>query len=95
MIAYNTKIPHFTLIVCLLGLLTSCQKEFNDSNFTAYFGGEVINPTTNYVLFLKDDVVIDTLYLDQKNQFLKKFDSLAPGLYTFKHEPEYQYVFFD
>ncbi len=95
MVAYNTKILFFLQTFCLLSLFTSCQKEFNDSNFTAYFGGEVINPTTNYVLFLKDDVVIDTLYLDQKNQFLKKFDSLAPGLYTFKHEPEYQYVFFD
>jgi hypothetical protein len=26
---------------------------------------------------------------------MHKFDSLAPGLYTFKHEPEYQYVYFD
>ena len=26
---------------------------------------------------------------------MHKFDSLTPGLYTFKHHPEYQYVYFD
>jgi len=39
--------------------------------------------------------VIDTLKLDKNNRFFIQFDSLAPGLYSFKHEPEYQYVYFD
>ena len=47
------------------------------------------------MLFLKDNEVIDTIFLDKNNRFMHKFDSLAPGLYTFKHEPEYQYVYFD
>ena len=46
-------------------------------------------------MFLKDDEVIDTIYLDKNNRFMHKFDSLAPGLYTYKHNPEYQYVYFD
>lgn len=94
MIAYSKKILSSSLIV-LLYLAIGCQKEFDSDNYTAYFGGEVINPNTNFVLLLKDDEVIDTLFLDNNNRFIKKFDSLAPGLYTFKHEPEYQYVFFD
>ena len=94
MIAYSKKIPFICLISTLYAFI-GCQKEFKDDNFTAYFGGEVINPKSNFVLFLKDDVVIDTIYLDKKNRFIQKFDSLAPGLYTFKHEPEYQYVYFD
>ncbi|MEZ4838684.1 TlpA family protein disulfide reductase [Flavobacterium sp.] len=94
MIAYSKKIPHLTILTLLL-FFSGCQKEFGSDNFTAYFGGEVINPKSNFVLFLKDDEVVDTLFLDKNNRFIKKFDSLAPGLYTFKHEPEYQYVYFD
>ena len=47
------------------------------------------------MLFCKDNEVIDTLKLDENNRFFTQFDSLAPGLYSFKHEPEYQYVYFD
>lgn len=78
----------------LLFLSGSCGKEFKGDDFTAYFGGEVTNPTNPYVLFYKDSELIDTLRLDKSNRFFVKFDSLAPGMYTFKHEPEYQYVYF-
>lgn len=87
------KVLSFSIFTLLL--LTSCNKKFKNDNFTAYFGGEVTNPLNRYVLFLKDNKVIDTIPLDRNNRFFKKFDSLAPGLYTFKHEPEYQYVYFD
>ncbi|WP_026705703.1 TlpA family protein disulfide reductase [Flavobacterium soli] len=79
----------------LVFVLCSCDKKFKDDNFTAYFGGEVSNPTNRYVLFCKDSEVIDTIPLNEDNTFFKTFDSLAPGLYSFKHEPEYQYVYFD
>ena len=81
--------------VLLLCLLSSCKKEFSGDNYVAYFGGEVTNPTNPYVLFCKDNVVIDTIPIKKDNTFFIKFDSLTPGLYTFKHEPEYQYVYFD
>lgn len=83
------------ILVILLPLFTACKKEFSEDNYVAYFGGEVTNPSSRYVLFCKDDEVIDTIPLNKDNTFFKKFDSLAPGLYTFKHEPEYQYVYFD
>ncbi len=83
------------LYIVLFSCFTSCKKEFEARDYVAYFGGEVQNPQTNYVLFLKDNAVIDTIFLDKNNRFMHKFDSLAPGLYTFKHEPEYQYVYFD
>lgn len=82
------------LIVCATSLC-SCNKELKASDFTAYFGGEIVNPTHRYVLFCKDSEVIDTIPLKEDNTFFIKFDSLASGLYNFKHEPEYQYVFFD
>ncbi len=64
-------------------------------NHIAYFGGEIENPKNNFVVFMKNDKVVDTFYLDENNRFFHKFDSLTPGLYSFKHDPEYQYVFFD
>lgn len=87
------KIVSFSLMTLMI--FSSCEKKFTNDNFTAYFGGEVTNPLNRYVLFLKDNKVIDTLPLDRNNRFFKKFDSLVPGLYTFKHDPEYQYVYFD
>ncbi len=83
------------LSIVLFSTLTSCKKVFEEDNYIAYFGGEILNPQDKFILFLKDNEVIDTIYLDQNNRFMHKFDSLAPGLYTFKHDPEYQYVYFD
>lgn len=87
-----------TLLLLLLpaiSLVTSCQKKFDPKDYKAYFQGEIINPTSNYVLFCKDNEVIDTLFLDANNKFYKKFDSLTPGMYIYKHNPEFQYVYFD
>jgi len=94
MIAYTKRLLFIIQILVVFSFI-SCNKEFKADNFTAYFGGEIINPKNNFILFMKDDVVIDTIYLNAKNQFLKKFDSLTPGMYTFKHKPEYQYVYFE
>jgi peroxiredoxin len=75
--------------------LCSCNKEFKSSDYRAYFGGEVKNPTNRFIYFSKDGVVIDTIPLQKNNTFFVQFDSLAPGMYSFKHDPEYQYVYFD
>lgn len=81
-----------TLLALTLG---ACKDQFHHTDYTAYFGGEIENPKTNYLIFMKGDQVIDTFYLDKNNRFFHKFDSLTPGLYSFKHEPEYQYVYFE
>ena len=83
------------LSIILFSTLTSCKKVFEEDNYIAYFGGEILNPQDKFILFMKDNEVIDTIFLDKNNRFMHKFDSLAPGLYTFKHNPEYQYIYFD
>lgn len=90
--AYKIKLLS---ILLLTTCFFSCFNKSNEGEYVAYFGGEIINPNNPYVLFCKDNVVIDSLKLDSKNRFFIKFDSLTPGMYTFKHEPEYQYVYFD
>ncbi len=92
----NKKAYTLLLFSCAISIFfTFCGKEFKAKDYTAYFGGEVTNPTCNYVLLYKDDELIDTLKLDKQHRFFVKFDSLAPGLYIFKHEPEYQYAYID
>lgn len=87
----------FLLSIALFSIFSfsSCSEKYGKKDFTAYFGGEVQNPQNPYVLLYKDTKVIDTLKLNENNRFFKKFDSLAPGLYSFVHEPEYQYVYFE
>jgi len=94
MIAYLKKLLFLTPITSV-ALLCSCNHSFKEEGYTAYFGGEIINPNSKYVYLCKDNEVIDTIELDSKNRFLQKYDSLAPGMYTFKHDPEYQYIYFD
>lgn len=89
------NIKHILIFLPLVALLSSCKNEFKGCEYVAYFGGEIVNPNNPYVLFCKDNEVIDTLKLDKNNRFFIQFDSLAPGLYSFKNEPEYQYVYFD
>lgn len=86
---------YFILLSILLTSMTSCKDGMIGGNHVAYFGGEIENPKNNFVVFMKNDKVIDTFYLDKDNRFFHKFDSLTPGLYSFKDEAEYQYVFFD
>jgi hypothetical protein len=71
------------------------SKKFEPNDFSAYFQGEIQNPTANYVLFCKDNEILDTLFLNSENKFSKKFDSLPSGMYIYKIEPEFQYIYFD
>lgn len=90
----NKHYPNYLNLLGFIFLLTSCNY-FGKKDYVAYFGGEIINPTSPYVLFMQNEEILDTLYLDKDNRFFKKFDTLMPGMYSFKHEPEYQYVYFD
>ncbi len=72
-----------------------CAEHNHSVKKGTYFGGEIVNPKSKYVLFLKDDKVIDTILLNQKNKFSAKFKQLKEGLYTFKHGNEFQYIYLE
>jgi len=80
----------FSVILIILAI--GCKT--NNKEITNYFGGEIINPKSDHVLFLKDDKVIDTLVLDKNNRFINKYQALD-GLYTFKHGNEFQYIYME
>lgn len=71
--------------------MMGCKKNLEGG--MTYFGGQIINPETNYVLFLKDEKVLDTILLDENNKFLKEIPAIQEGLYTFKHGNEFQYIY--
>ena len=85
---YKTGLLLFALLA-----LVSCSDEGAD--YSACFGGVVTNPRAPYVVLSRNNAVIDTIALTKDNRFFVKFDSLTPGLYSFKHGSDYQYVYFD
>ncbi|MFK6999909.1 thioredoxin-like domain-containing protein [Flavobacterium oreochromis] len=91
MIAHYKKILFFS-IVSLFLFIISCNEEKGEM---VYFGGEIINPNSKFLYLCKDDKVIDTIELDDNNRFLVQYDTLTTGMYTFRHEPEYQYMYVD
>ena len=82
------------LLLYLLAITTlaSCNNKKSSCDY-AYFGGEIINPNNNYLLFYDEtESTIDTLFLDNENRFSYKVQSLNPGLHSFVHGSEYQVV---
>lgn len=82
------------LLFVLIGSLLSCGDSTNTKD-TVYFGGEIVNPTSDYVVLFKHDVVIDSAKLDQNNRFSFRLENVEEGLHHFDHAPELQYVYFE
>ncbi|MFD0797538.1 transaldolase [Maribacter chungangensis] len=59
------------------------------------FAGEIVNPSSDYVVLLKGTEVIDSAKLDEANRFTFKLNSVDDGLYHFNHAPEFQYVYLE
>lgn len=89
---FNSNSMKYYIITILISLSISCNTT-NKNNDVTSFGGEIINPKSDFVLFLKDGNIIDSLSLDANNHFINNYKSLQEGLYTFKHGTEFQYVY--
>ncbi len=84
------KYFYFAFLLCCV---YSCQQSSKKSQREyTYFGGEIVNPNTNYVVLFDVNNKNDTLYLDHNNRFSHRIDTLQDGLYSFKHNPEKQIV---
>jgi len=84
---------YYYLILLFVVTLVSCKKDSKiDEGDVAFIGGELINPTSNYVVISKGYEVFDTVPLNNKNRFIYKIPNMEPGLYKFHHGVEYQMV---
>ncbi len=72
--------------------MCSCSSTVKNEKTYAYFGGEIVNPNTDYIVMTKGDSYIDTITLDRNNRFLYKIENVEDGVYNFKHNPENQIV---
>jgi len=79
-------------VLVMLTTLLSCKNKTDDGGDYAFFGGEIINPSNDYVLLYNPEDEVDTLLLDQDNRFFKKLSDFIPGLYTFVHGGEFQWI---
>ncbi|QOD61630.1 hypothetical protein H9I45_04050 [Polaribacter haliotis] len=67
----------------------------SNKNEQTFFGGKIINPKSRQVILYAMDKVIDTLYLDSRNKFIKDYKNLNEGLYYFVHGIENQYIYLE
>ncbi len=76
-------------------LLLSCDSSNNkESCGSAWIGGEIVNPKTDFVIISHNRNVIDTVPLDEKNFFKYQIAQVDPGIYFFQHF-EYQALYIE
>jgi len=89
----NIYMKQYYLLFLALLTLVGCHKDVtSEKGDYAYFGGEIINPNSDFVILSKSEEPLDTIYLDDKNRFLYKVEDVATGFYSFFHGGEYQIV---
>ena len=87
------KLKFIFIILSLLSLLSCKQDKKTSEDF--YIGGQIANPSSKYVIISQNDVNLDTLYLNDKNQFGGTLKNIKAGLYVFKHPPENQIIYIE
>jgi len=81
------------LLSLFIGLHSCGEKVTNDES--VFFAGEIVNPTSEFVVLYKNDKVVDSAKLDNYNRFSFKLNSIEEGLHHFDHSPQYQYVYLE
>ena len=83
----------FLPLVSVFLVILSCNT--TEKKDAVLFAGEIVNPSSAYVVLLKGRKVIDSAKLDGNNRFTFRLKSIEDGLYHFNHAPEFQYVFLE
>ena len=83
------------LLFILILVLASCNEQKSSLTNGVYFAGEIVNPTSDYVVLYRKDKVVDSAKLNEENQFAFELKNIEEGLHHFDHAPELQYVYFE
>jgi hypothetical protein len=80
-------------IYLLYGLLifVGCQTSPKETK-PVFVGGDIINPSNNYVVLYDTQNNIDTLYLNEDNRFSHHFTNFKAGIHSFVHGGKYQSI---
>ena len=82
----------FLLGITLFSTFVSCS-DSSETRSSVFFGGEIVNPTSDYVVLYHNDSYVDSVKLDDQNRFSFQLNNIEDGLYHFDHTPELQYVY--
>ncbi|RIV49338.1 transaldolase [Flagellimonas taeanensis] len=86
----------FNMVRFLLGLsllsISACSEKSGQCA-PVFFGGEIVNPTSDYVVLYHNDTYVDSVKLDANNHFSFNLEGIEEGLYHFDHSPELQYIY--
>ncbi|MFC6859304.1 TlpA family protein disulfide reductase [Zunongwangia atlantica] len=82
-----------SIISSLFSLVGCIDNSTNDAK--VYLGGKIVNPNLRYIILSKDQELIDTLSLNNNNQFGEYLENITPGIYTIQHNPENQVVYLE
>ena len=74
----------FFLLIVILTSCTNSEKTF--------FGGKILNPSTDKLSLYKNDILIDQSKIDSNGNFQIFIDSIKSGLFNFYHDTEFQYI---
>jgi hypothetical protein len=82
------------LLIFVVFLLFSCNNSEEKSSNITWIGGEIVNPKGEYVYFYKDEQLLDSVPLNDRNFFIYKAKDLTEGLYSFHHK-EFQVMYLE
>ncbi|PIB39040.1 DUF4369 domain-containing protein [Maribacter sp. 4G9] len=82
------------LPIALSLALVACNSPVNKDK-GVFFAGEIVNPSSEYVVLYKGSNALDSAKLDENNRFSFKLDNVDDGLYHFNHNREQQYVYLE
>lgn len=75
----------------VIALFYGCQNTVKNEN-NVFIGGDIINPSNNYLVLYDPKDNIDTLFLNTNNKFSHHFIDFKPGIYSFVHGGNHQSI---
>lgn len=79
------------LLSFLVVFIWGCQEDATQK--TAYIHGQIVNIYQDYIVLSRNNVLIDTIPLNESNTFSYVLKNVKEGLYTFTHHPESQTIY--
>lgn len=88
------QLMRYLIILILASFsLIGCENYSTSKDSSAFFGGEIINPKGESIIFYNQkENINDTLFLDENNRFSHKLTNFKPGIYSFRYGSEIQFV---
>lgn len=83
----------FTYLLFLSFSFISCNETSYEVSSDAFIGGKLVNPKSDYVVLTKGHEPLDTIPLDENNQFSYRIKDLEAGDYAVKHHSETQTIY--